>query len=230
MLPQAVIFDMDGLLIDTEKVSAATFQHTCHAHNAGQVANQYGQLIGRNQQEQRAIFADLLPDHVDILRFDKDWRELFLDQLRHVVPLKPYARSLCQLLETAGVPMAVATSTQTAKAETLLDRAGLYGFMKQVIGGDQVQSGKPAPDLYVTAAAAISCAPEHAIAFEDSHQGVMAAHAAGVPVVHIPDLVAADTFTRQHAVMVSENLNDAAVNLGWLDRINRLESNHLDPI
>ena len=106
MLPQAVIFDMDGLLIDTEKVSAATFQHTCHAHKAGQVANQYGQLIGRNQQEQRAIFADLLPDHVDLLRFDKDWRDLFLDQLRHVVPLKPYAWSLCQWLDAAGVTSA----------------------------------------------------------------------------------------------------------------------------
>ena len=230
MLPQAVIFDMDGLLIDTEIVSAGTFKHTCHAHNASQIANQYGQLIGRNQQEQRAIFADLLPDHVDLLRFDKDWRDLFLDQLRHVVPLKPYARSLCQWLETAGVTMAVATSTQTAQAETLLDRAGLYGFMNQVIGGDQVQSGKPAPDLYVTAAAAISCAPGHAIAFEDSHQGIMAAHAAGVPVIHIPDLVAADAFTRQHAVMVSENLNDAAIGLGWLDEMYRLESDHLDPI
>jgi beta-phosphoglucomutase-like phosphatase (HAD superfamily) len=126
--------------------------------------------------------------------------------------------------------MAVATSTQTDKAETLLDRAGLYGFMKQVIGSDQVQSGKPAPDLYIAAAAAISCAPEHAIAFEDSHQGIMAAHAAGVPVIHIPDLVAADAFTRQHAVMVSENLNDAAIGLGWLDEMYRLESDHLDPI
>ena len=224
MLPRAVIFDMDGLLIDTGKVSEATFRQTCHAHDAGLAADQYAQLIGRKQEEQRAIFADMLPDHVDILRFDKNWRDLFLDQLRHSVPLKPYARSLCQWLDKAGVPMAVATSTQTTKAEMLLERAGLGGYMKQVIGGDQVSYGKPAPDLYISAAAALSCAPPSAIAFEDSHQGIRAAFAAGIPVVHIPDLLPADAFTRKHAIRVSRNLHDAAISLGW-----PLETQDLEP-
>ena len=68
-------------------------------------ADQHAQINQRNQEEQRAMFADMLPDHVDILRFDKNWRDLFLYQLRHSVPLKPYARSLCQWLDKAGVLM-----------------------------------------------------------------------------------------------------------------------------
>ncbi|HCP17662.1 MAG TPA: phosphatase [Alphaproteobacteria bacterium] len=215
MLPQAVIFDMDGLLIDTEKVSMATFQDTCHSYQAAHLAGQYHQLIGRNQTEQQAIFADILPDHIDIQRFDKDWRDLFLDQLRYHVPLKPHARMLCQWLKSVSLPMAVATSTQTAKAEAFLERAGLYEFMDAVIGGDQVQHGKPAPDLYIKAADAIACPPGHALAFEDTYQGIEAAHAAGIAVVHIPDLMPANDFTRQHAVLIADNLSMAAKQLGW---------------
>jgi len=224
MFPQAIIFDMDGLLIDTEKVSESTFRQTCYAHQASIVADQYLQLIGRNQSEQRAIFADLLPVHVNIVRFDKEWRDLFLHNLRHDVPLKPYALALCRWLKSKQLPMAVATSTQTLKAEALLERAGLLEFIDVVIGGDQVDQGKPAPDLYIKAAAAIDCPPEQALAFEDSHQGIRSAHAAGISVVHIPGLVPADDFTRQHALFVSENLSLAAIHLGW-----SLETDSFDP-
>ena len=71
-LPAAVLFDMDGLLIDTEGVSEATYRQTCLAHDAAVAADAYGRLIGRDQPEQRAIFKTLLPDHVDLARFDRE--------------------------------------------------------------------------------------------------------------------------------------------------------------
>ena len=69
--------------------------------------------------------------------------------------------------------------------------------------------------IYISAAAALSCAPPSAIAFEDSHQGIRAAFAAGIPVVHIPDLLPADAFTRKTCHQGLRNLHDAAISLGW---------------
>ena len=215
-LPAAVLFDMDGLLIDTEGVSEATYRQTCLAHDAAVAADAYGRLIGRDQPEQRAIFKTLLPDHVDLARFDREWRQAFLDQLEHHVPLKPGARDLCAWLSQRSVPMVVATSTLTDKAETLLQRAGLFPYLVGVVGGDQVERGKPAPDLYLAAATMAGAMPADAVAFEDTPQGVMAAHAAGVPVIQIPDMIPADAASRAATMLVADSLYAAASHLGWM--------------
>jgi HAD superfamily hydrolase (TIGR01509 family) len=215
-LPAAVLFDMDGLLIDTEGVSEATYRQTCLAHDATVAADAYGQLIGRDQPEQRAIFKTLLPDHVDLARFDREWRQAFLDQLEHHVPLKPGARDLCAWLSQRSVPIVVATSTLTDKAETLLQRAGLFPYLVGVVGGDQVERGKPAPDLYLAAATMAGAMPADAVAFEDTPQGVMAAKAAGVPVIQIPDMIPADAASRAATMLVADSLYAAASHLGWM--------------
>ncbi len=215
-LPAAVLFDMDGLLIDTEGVSEATYRQTCLAHDAAVAADAYGRLIGRDQPEQRAIFKTLLPDHVDLARFDREWRQAFLDQLEHHVPLKPGARDLCAWLSQRSVPMVVATSTLTVKAETLLQRAGLFPYLVGVVGGDQVERGKPAPDLYLAAATMAGAMPADAVAFEDTPQGVMAAKAAGVPVIQIPDMIPADAASRAATMLVADSLYAAASHLGWM--------------
>ena len=215
-LPAAVLFDMDGLLIDTEGVSEATYRQTCLVHDAAVAADAYGQLIGRDQPEQRAIFKTLLPDHVDLARFDREWRQAFLDQLEHHVPLKPGARDLCAWLSQRSVPMVVATSTLTDKAETLLQRAGLFPYLVGVVGGDQVERGKPAPDLYLAAATMAGAMPADAVAFEDTPQGVMAAKAAGVPVIQIPDMIPADGASRAATMLVADSLYAAASHLGWM--------------
>ena len=215
-LPAAVLFDMDGLLIDTEGVSEATYRQTCLAHDAAVAADAYGRLIGRDQPEQRAIFKTLLPDHVDLARFDREWRQAFLDQLEHHVPLKPGARDLCAWLSQRSVPMVVATSTLTVKAETLLQRAGLFPYLVGVVGGDQVERGKPAPDLYLAAATMAGAMPADAVAFEDTPQGVMAAKAAGVPVIQLPDMIPADAASRAATMLVADSLYAAASHLGWM--------------
>jgi beta-phosphoglucomutase-like phosphatase (HAD superfamily) len=85
--------------------------------------------------------------------------------------------------------MAVATSTRTKRATEKLGDAGLLDYFKIVIGGDQVEQGKPDPEIYLKAASALSSAPSRCLALEDSANGVKAAVAAGMTVVQIPDLV-----------------------------------------
>ena len=213
--PDAVLFDMDGLLIDSERVSAATYRQICARYDAASARDAYPQLIGRDQTEQRAIFKEILPDYVDLAGFDAAWREAFWQALAHEVPLKPDADVLCQWLKGRGVVLMVATSTLTEKAESLLQRAGLLAYFRGVVGGDQVARGKPAPDLYVAAAARAGVVPHDALAFEDTTQGVMAASAAGVAVVQIPDVMPADAESRRAALLVADSLGDAAAHLGW---------------
>ncbi len=213
--PDAVLFDMDGLLIDSERVSAATYRQVCARYDAASASDAYAQLIGRDQDEQREIFEEILPPHVDLARFDAAWRAAFWDALADEVPLKPDADALCRWLNGRGVALVVATSTLTEKAEALLQRAGLLAYFCGVVGGDQVARGKPAPDLYLAAAAAAGVLPSDALAFEDTTQGVMAASAAGVAVVQIPDVMPADAESRRAALLVADSLGDAAAHLGW---------------
>ena len=214
-LPDAVLFDMDGLLIDSERVSAATYRQVCQHYDAASADDAYPQLIGRDQAEQRAMFQEILPPHVDLARFDAEWREAFWQALAHEVPLKPDALVLCQWLKERGVVLVVATSSLTAKAESLLERGGLLAYFCGVVGSDQVARGKPAPDLYLAAAARAGVLPNDALAFEDTGQGVMAAHASGVAVVQIPDVMPADAESRRVALLVADSLGAAAARLGW---------------
>jgi len=85
-----------------------------------------------------------------------------------------------------------------------------------VVGGDQVERGKPAPDLYLAAATMAGAMPADAVAFEDTPQGVMAAKAAGVPVIQIPDMIPADAASRAATMLVADSLYAAASHLGWM--------------
>ena len=235
-LPSAVILDMDGLLLDSERVSYACYRHTLKkfglaggegvasaekAKAAVAAAAGYGRLIGLGGERQREVLAEILPSGkggVAVAAFDAEWRATFRQHLaQHSVPAKPGAAALCGWLAGRGVPLAVATSTQTDTARRLLARVGLLAWMRAVVGGDQVAEGrgKPAPDVYLAASDRLGVAAEACLAFEDSPPGVAAAHSAGMRVVCVPDVVAADEATRQRAMLVAESLGAAAKELGW---------------
>jgi HAD superfamily hydrolase (TIGR01509 family) len=200
----AAIFDMDGLLIDSERIALATFQEICDRHELGDQFLLYLRLLGTNDATTREILATALPEPVDADEFMTTWMHRYFNATTAAVPLMKGVLDLLDHLEDAGVPKAVATSTRTEHARDKLAKSGILHRFSHVTGGDQVERGKPAPDIYLKAARRMNVDPAACLALEDSPNGVRAALAAGMRVIQIPALVQPDEQIRAlgHTVLV----------------------------
>lgn len=212
--PQAVIFDMDGLLIDSERVALAHFARAAQELGAAWSAEMGLAMVGLNSRDSdRLIRATYGPDYpVEALR--QRFGELYEAAIvGGEIALKPFARELVSHLVEHGVPCAVATSTRRSRAEAKLSRAGLLPMFAALACGDEVTRGKPAPDIYELAAARLGVEPRDCLALEDSNAGIRAAVSASMCAVMVPDLLQPDADIRRYGVQVAESLKDVLVAL-----------------
>ena len=210
----AIIFDMDGLLLDTEKLSYQSFISTAAAYDQTFQFDDYRQLIGRNAKTGIEILRRILPTGIDAAKFKDDWLDVYRQLLDHHIDVKPGAHQLLACLAKMQVPRAVATSSSGTKARAILDRVGLWQYIPHLTGGDEVKAGKPAPDVYLDAAKKLGVDAPRCIAFEDSETGITAALAAGMRVIQIPDLIAAERAPAPPAYYHASSLLDGAALLG----------------
>ena len=188
--PRAFIFDMDGLLLDTERLCMETFFKACRQHDVEADRKVYLRCIGTRGEMTREILIDGHGEDFPIDAVSETWWALYDDHVLHrPVEKKPGAAELLEFLSTGGWPVGLATSTRTATAERKLELAGLADHFAHIVGGDQVQRGKPDPEPYLTAAARLGVDPVDCFVMEDSENGVRAAVAAGCYVIQVPDLV-----------------------------------------
>src|SRR5207244_841465 len=127
---------------------------------------------------------------------------------REGVPHKDGLFELLDFLDRKRIARAVATSTRTANAKRRLDAVGVLGRFEAVVGGEQVERGKPAPDIYLRAAACLACSPDECVVLEDSRYGVRAGVAAGMAVILVPDICPIDRETEQLAACSAPSLMD----------------------
>lgn len=186
----AVIFDMDGLLLDSETLALAAFQRSAAHFDLGDLSYLFKRCIGTNMALGKAILQDGLKGLADAELFGQHWEADYKLQTKDkVIPLKNGVIELLQHITTLSIPMAVATSTGTSSAKAKLEKANLLQYFNCVVGGDQVLESKPQPDIYFHAASLLSVSPQRCLALEDSANGVKAAVSAQMTVVQIPDLV-----------------------------------------
>ena len=189
--PRGVVFDMDGLLLDSERLARDTFFVSCRLHGFEPDPAVYLRCIGTRGDRTRDILIEGYGASFPLDAVMTEWATRYDGHVLHkpVAP-KPGARSLLDRLAALGLPLALATSTRTDIALRKLTLAGFVDFFAHVIGGDQVQHPKPHPEPYREAARRLGLSVGDCWALEDSENGVRSAHAAGLFVVQVPDLVA----------------------------------------
>jgi HAD superfamily hydrolase (TIGR01509 family) len=195
---RAVIFDMDGTLFGTERVAVDAFAAAFREHGVVVSPAVLETTIGRSGKETRAFLEQFVPAGVGIEQVLERSRALFEAHLdREGMPVKPGVSELLPRLRSRSVALGLATSTRTAVALAHLRRASLCGYFTVVVGGDQVEHAKPHPEIYRKALAALGVPVAEAIAVEDSDLGIRAAAAAGLRVLHVPDVKPIDAASRR---------------------------------
>ena len=183
----AVVFDLDGLMVDTERLARRAWQQVLTPHGYRLEDEVYGRMIGRRTDEAARIFLDGYDLPLTPNELIKRKAALFEVMLAHGVPAMPGLDELQKAIARRGLPWAVATSSPRQHAQTILMQLGLADSCRAVAGGDEVAAGKPAPDIYLLAADRLGVAPTHCLALEDSVPGCQSAAAAGMIVAAIPN-------------------------------------------
>ena len=216
MLPEALVFDFDGTLVDTETAEFEAVRQVWADHGLVYTHDRWQPWVG-------SLYAvPWMAELVEHLGSPMDERELHLRQRRYnrellatVLP-RPGVERLLVAASVAGVPMAVASNAPADWVEGHLARLGLLTHFEAVVTVDRVSRGKPHPEPYLTAVAAVAATPERSVAFEDSLPGLRSAMAAGLYSVAIPgpmssghDLAGADRTVASLAEVALDDLGHA---------------------
>lgn len=187
---KAVIFDMDGLMFNTEYLAVRTWQ-TAASQMGYQIPDElFVACTGLNRAATKEKVLRELGEHLDYDKTEEIHHRLFQDHIEKFgVEKKQGLVYLLRFLKECQVKTAVATSTGKNSAESLLKKAEVYEFFDRFVFGDMVQKSKPEPDIFLKAAELLGVAPQDCMVLEDSYNGIKAAHAAGMKPVMIPDLL-----------------------------------------
>jgi HAD superfamily hydrolase (TIGR01509 family) len=207
----AVIFDMDGLLLDTERIALSAFVETCEHFGIGEQTALFMRCIGTNRASGQRVLKQGLEGKVDHSHFGHIWETNYIDRTSNTpIALKDGATELLEQLASLSTPLAVATSTDSVRATQKLRDAGILDRFSVVVGGDQVANSKPHPDIYLSAAAILGVSASKCLALEDSENGVRSAVSAGMTVVQVPDLAQPSPGLRALGHIVLDTLRDVS--------------------
>ena len=186
---EAIVFDMDGTLLDTEMVfrdivydvsGRLGFEMTEAIHLA---------MVGSSHETTNALLVEAYGVSFPYAVFDQHCRTMMRERMAEAVPIKTGVKEMLAELKARRIPAAVATSSRSPHAIGHLGAAGLLDAFETIVTRDDVTYPKPHPEPYLTAASRLGLDPRNCLAVEDSHSGVRAAHAAGMQTIMVPDLV-----------------------------------------
>lgn len=190
---KAVVFDMDGLMFDTEFLVVKGWDYAGEKLGVGKLGYMVNKTLGVNHEKTKEIFYEDFQDKVDVEKLTELTREyVYAYYDKHGTPEKPYLHETLNFLKDNNYKMAVASSSRKETVLKHLKNAKILDYFEAVICGDMISNSKPHPEIYLKACNALKEKPSNCYALEDSPNGIKSANAAGMVPIMIPDLIEPD--------------------------------------
>lgn len=187
---KAVVFDMDGILFNTEWLCMTTWTQVAEKKGIKNMKEVFFQCVGRSSADTKMIFEENYGEAFSYEAFRNEAQVLYDEYIEtNGVPLKEGVYEILAFLKEKGLKIGLASSTRYERVIEKLKAAEIYDYFSVVIGGDMVEHSKPDPDIYLKACKALEVDPKEAVAIEDSYNGIRSAEGAGLRTVMVPDLL-----------------------------------------
>ncbi|MDE5973787.1 MAG: HAD family phosphatase [Eubacterium sp.] len=206
---KAVVFDMDGVLFDTESVCMKAWDYAGEVMGVGKAGYMVLKTLGMNADKAIEIIRDEFGDDFDAVKFKQTGRDYSYNFFnKYGVPEKPGLYEILDYLKNKGYKIALASSTSSQSVHHHLQEKDIEKYFDAVICGDMVEKSKPEPDIYLKACKALNEKPSDCVAIEDSKNGLLSAHRAGMKVIMVPDLWQGEIETDSFLMAKCENLTE----------------------
>ena len=206
---ELVVFDVDGLMIDTESVWKNAFDKAGDKYGIPNLGDTlFPSLIGKRLEDEQELLDRLLPSDIQN-QLINEWRQIGLGSLEREVPVKPGLYEMLDYLEQHHIKMAVATTTRRELTEQRLKKIGVYDRFEYVLCGDEVTKRKPDPEIYLSVLHKMNTKAENALVLEDSVVGVEAAYRAGIECIQVPDIIAPTDVQKKQTIYTAKDLMEA---------------------
>ena len=187
---QGAIFDMDGLMFDTERLVYQNWQDMMDEQGLPYDIEVFKQTVGRRKKEVELFYRATYGDDFPYWQLADKGKARYVQRVqREGIPVKKGLYTILEALGQRGVKIALATSTSRPTAELNLRIAKVDGYFDALVCGEEVKNGKPHPEVFLTAAQKLGLPPADCAALEDSINGIKSAYAAGMVTVMVPDLL-----------------------------------------
>ena len=209
MILDALVFDMDGLIFDSERVVQRTWNDAGEQLGYGKIGEHIYNTLGFNVKRRKEYFQGVFGQDFPMDDFNRITRARFQEIVAEEgLAMKPGVRELLNWAHSRGIKPAVATSSRRVYSTDLLKRADIWKLLDGAVFGDMVTNAKPDPEIYLTACSLIHAVPARSVALEDAPAGIRSAHAAGMIPGMVPDLVKPDEETLRLCAGKFESLLD----------------------
>lgn len=204
---KAVVFDMDGVIFDTERMFLDAWRTIGEKYQIDDVENSAIKCIGLSQEDSMNLLLNRYGKDFPLEKYRSEIWEMVEHKMKtEGMPIKTGVREILDFLSKASIPLGLASSTDIERVVSSLENANLKHYFDVIIGGNMIEHSKPDPQIYLLACKKLNVQPKNTVAIEDSKNGIISAYRAGINPIVVPDILQPDEEILKMACKKFDNL------------------------
>lgn len=204
---KAVVFDMDGVIFDTERMFLESWEIIGDKYRILDVEQSAMGCIGLSQEDSMALLLNKYGSDFPVESYRREiWQMVEKRMITQGIPVKTGVKEILEFITSKNIPLGLASSTDYKRVVASLERAEIKDYFDVIIGGDMIEHSKPDPQIYLLACEKLNVEPKNAIAIEDSRNGILSAYRAGMNPIIVPDILQPDEEMLSMACKKFDNL------------------------